>query len=114
MALAPARATLQAGNLPVELTSFVGRRQESGDLKRVMATARLITLTGPGGVGKTKLALRAARETLRQYRDGAWLVELAAVDDPARVTQAALAALGLQDRLPTPSIASLTGYLSDK
>ena len=70
MALAPTRTTLNAGNLPVELTSFVGRRQGLADLKRAMGSTRLLSLTGAGGVGKTKLALRAGRETTRQYPDG--------------------------------------------
>ena len=112
--MAPTRATLHAGNLPVELTSFVGRRQEVADLTRMLPTSRLLTLTGPGGVGKTKLALRAARETARMYPDGTWFVELAAVQDPALVTQAAFAALGLQDRAARPSMSRLTDYLAGK
>ena len=112
--MAPTRATLHSGNLPVELTSFVGRRQEVADLARMLPTSRLLTLTGPGGVGKTKLALRAARETARMYPDGTWFVELAAVQDPALVTQAAFAALGLQDRAARPSMSRLTDYLAGK
>ena len=112
--MAPTRATLHAGNLPVELTSFVGRRHEVADLTRMLPTSRLLTLTGPGGVGKTKLALRAARETARLYPDGTWFVELAAVQDPALVTQAAFAALGLQDRAARPSMSRLTDYLAGK
>ena len=112
--MAPTRATLHSGNLPVELTSFVGRRHEVADLTRMLPTSRLLTLTGPGGVGKTKLALRAARETARMYPDGTWFVELAAVQDPALVTQAAFAALGLQDRAARPSMSRLTDYLAGK
>ena len=74
-----------AGNLPVELTSFVGRRQGLADLKRALASTRLLTLTGAGGVGKTKLALRAGRESARQYPDGVWFVELAPIQDPELV-----------------------------
>lgn len=58
MALAPTRATLNSGNLPVELTSFAGRRQGLAELKRALASTRLLTLAGTGGVAKTKLALR--------------------------------------------------------
>jgi predicted ATPase len=112
--LAQPRSTAHAGNLPVELTSFVGRRHEVADLTRMLPNSRLLTLTGPGGVGKTKLALRAARETARMYPDGTWFVELAAVQDPALVTQAAFAALGLQDRGASMSMSRLTDYLAGK
>src|SRR5207253_10291743 len=107
MALAPARATPNAGNLPVELTSFVGRRQGLADLKRTLASARLLTLTGAGGVGKTRLALRAARESTRQYPDGVWFVELAAVQDPELVPQALFTALGLQHHSSNRAIATV-------
>jgi non-specific serine/threonine protein kinase len=58
------------GNLPVELTSFVGRRGELAEVKRLLTGSRLVTLTGIGGVGKTRLALRAAAELRRAFRDG--------------------------------------------
>ena len=64
------------GNVPLELTSFVGRRSELSELKRLQSASRLVTLTGIGGVGKTRLALRAATETRREFPDGVWLVEL--------------------------------------
>ena len=59
-------------NLPAEVTSFVGRRQELREFKRLLTTTRLLTLTGSGGVGKTKLALRAAADMSRGFRDGIW------------------------------------------
>src|SRR6476469_4248524 len=114
MALAPTRANLHAGNLPVELSSFVGRRQELADLKRALGSTRLLTLTGPGGVGKTKLALRAGRESARQYADGVWFVELAPIQDPALVPQAVFSALGLQDHSSSWAVSTLTDYLADK
>src|SRR5438105_695772 len=114
MALAPARATPNADNLPVELTSFVGRRQGLADLKRALASTRLLTLTGAGGVGKTKLALRAGRESTRQYRDGVWFVELAPVQDSELVAQAVFTALGLQDHSSSSAVATLAEYLVDK
>src|SRR3954464_4701977 len=83
-------------------------------LTRTLATSRLLTLTGPGGVGKTKLALRVARETARQYPQGVWFIELAPVQDPALVTQAAFEALGLQDRAASLSVSRLGEYLADK
>ncbi len=112
--MAPTRATLHAGNLPVELTSFVGRRQGLADLKRALVSTRLLTLTGAGGVGKTKLALRAGRESARQYPDGVWFVELAPIQDPELVPQAVFAALGLQDHSASWAVSTLSDYLADK
>jgi len=68
-------------NLPAELTSFIGRSRELGEVKRLLGTTRLLTLTGPGGVGKTRLALRAASQVERDYAGGVWLAELAALND---------------------------------
>ena len=85
--MAPTRATLHAGNLPVELTSFVGRRQGVADLKRDLAIEAAADAHGAGGVGKTKLALRAGTRERPQYPDGTWFVELAAMQDPELVTR---------------------------
>ena len=112
--MAPTRATPHAGNLPVELTSFVGRRQGLADLKRALFSTRLLTLTGAGGVGKTKLALRAGRESTRQYPDGVWFVELAPIQDPELVPQAVFAALGLQDHSSSWAVSTLSDYLAAK
>src|SRR3954452_22113550 len=79
-----------------------------------MGSARLLTLTGAGGVGKTKLALRAGRESLRQYPDGVWFVELAPVRDPELVPQAVFTALGLQDHSSNWATSTLSEYLADK
>jgi len=100
--------------LPVELTSFIGRRQELDDVRRTLTSARLLTLTGAGGVGKTKLALRSAREAARQYPHGIWFVELAPVQDPSLVVQSAFAALGLQDRSSRWSTSTLGEFVGDK
>jgi predicted ATPase/DNA-binding CsgD family transcriptional regulator len=100
--------------LPVELTSFVGRRQGLADLKRALASTRLLTLTGAGGVGKTKLALRAGRESTRQYPDGVWFVELAPIKEPELVVQAVFTALGLQDHSSSWAVSTLSDYLVDK
>ena len=110
----PPEPPCTAGNLPVELTSFVGRRQGLADLKRALASTRLLTLTGAGGVGKTKLALRAGRESARQYPDGVWFVELAPIQDPELVAQAVFTALGLQDHSSSWSVSTLGDYLADK
>ncbi len=72
MAAAPSRT--RPNNLPAELTSFVGRRRELGEVKRLLTTTRLVTLTGSGGAGKTRLALRTAAEVARAIPDGVWLV----------------------------------------
>ena len=101
-------------NLPAEVTSFVGRRQELREVKRLLTTTRLLTLTGSGGAGKTKLALRAATEMSRGFRDGAWLVLLDSVRDPLLVTQAVFSALGVQDLSSGVSLSSLADYLADK
>ena len=101
-------------NLPAEVTSFVGRRRELREVKRLLTTTRLLTLTGSGGVGKTKLALRAATEMSRGFRDGAWLVLLDSVRDPLLVTQAVFSALGAQDLSSDVSLSSLADYLADK
>src|SRR5215472_17407131 len=104
----------RAGNLPAELTSFVGRRRELAELKRVLSTTRLLTLTGAGGAGKTRLALRAAAELARGLPDGAWLVSLAPIDDPLLLTQAVFDALGLQDVSARWSLSALSDYLQGK
>ena len=101
-------------NLPAEVTSFVGRRQELREVKRLLSTARLLTLTGSGGVGKTKLALRAAAEMSRGFPDGAWLVLLASIGDPLLVTQAVFNALGVHDLSAGLSLSSLADYLAGK
>ena len=101
-------------NLPAEMTSFVGRRQELREVKRLLTTTRLLTLTGSGGAGKTKLALRAAADMSRGFPDGAWLVLLDSIRDPMLVTQAVFGALGVHDLSAGLSLSSLTDYLAGK
>jgi predicted ATPase len=81
-----------AGNLPVQLTSFVGRDEDVKAIEGLLAEHRMVTLTGVGGVGKTRLATHVAAELVDRFRDGAWLVELAGVDSP-RVVEAIAAVL---------------------
>jgi predicted ATPase/DNA-binding CsgD family transcriptional regulator len=102
------------GNLPAELTSFVGRRGELAEVRRLLAGSRLVTLTGVGGVGKTRLGLRAAAGLRRAFRDGVWLVQLDQVRDEALVAQAVAAALGLQDRAGYSPAAALAEYLAGR
>jgi predicted ATPase/DNA-binding SARP family transcriptional activator len=94
LAQAPAPAAA-AGNLPRQLTSFVGRERERAELAGLLERARLVTLTGPGGCGKTRLALEVAADANARLRDGAWFVDLAGLGDPALVAQAAALALGV-------------------
>jgi non-specific serine/threonine protein kinase len=102
------------GNLPAELTSFVGRRGELAEVRRLLTGSRLVTLTGVGGVGKTRLALRAAAGLRRAFRDGVWLVQLDQVRDEALVAQAVAGALGLQDRAGYAPAAMLAEYLAGR
>ncbi|HSM01197.1 MAG TPA: adenylate/guanylate cyclase domain-containing protein [Acidimicrobiia bacterium] len=83
-------------NLPIELSSFVGRRDELAAIAERLATARLVTLTGVGGAGKTRLALHSAAETFHRFPDGVWLVELASVVDRDGVAARVVETLGLQ------------------
>jgi predicted ATPase/DNA-binding SARP family transcriptional activator len=90
----PTTATAGAGNLRERLSSFVGRDAELDQLKETVRRSRLVTLVGPGGVGKTRLALEAAASLREEHHDGAWLVELASVAKPEGVTPAVAGALG--------------------
>ena len=102
------------GNLPVQLTSFVGRDDDIAGVATALTEARLVTLTGVGGVGKTRLALQVAAEVLSRYPDGVWLCELAATNDADLLAQLIVAALGVQPR-PGRSLAeSVCDYLSGK
>jgi len=112
--MAGAFVKTRPNNLPAELTSFVGRRKELTEVKRLLSSTRLLTLTGSGGAGKTRLALRAAAELARGFRDGVWLVSLGSIDDPQLVVQAAVNALGLQDISPGLSLSKLCRYLAGK
>lgn len=100
--------------LPVELTSFVGRKREFAEVKSLLGAARLVTLTGVGGVGKTRLALRVARDVQRAFRDGVHLVELAEVRDPALVPQVIAEVLDIRDEAAQSSIDVLARHLEGR
>src|SRR5215831_16495308 len=112
--MAPSGVGRRPRHLPVELTSFVGRRQELAEVKRLLGTSRLLTLTGPGGAGKTRLAIRAADDMARGFPDGVWFVDLAPIDDPLLTSQAIFGALGLQDRSSGWSLSTLAEYVADR
>lgn len=107
-------------NLPLQLTSFVGRKAEMAALRRHLVGAgtgsplRLLTLIGPGGTGKTRLALHAAAEHLAHFADGVWLVELAALADPVLLPQAVAAVLGVREESDRPLLTTLAAALSSR
>ena len=101
-------------NLPAQLTSFIGRKQELEDIKKLLHDAHLLTLTGPGGTGKTRLSLQAAGEVLDQYPNGVWFVELAPILDPLLVPRTTAIAIGLRDEPQRPVIDMLWDYLREK
>ena len=88
-----------ASNLRAQLTSFVGRDEEIAGIAASLAQSRLVTLVGPGGAGKTRLAVETASRTARRWPDGAWLIELAGVVDAVAVPYAMLAAMGIRDNV---------------
>jgi len=111
----PLRATRPAtGDLPERLTSFVGRSRELGELATLIAAGRLVTLTGPGGIGKSSLAVETARAARGSYRDGAWFVALAAVDDPSAVKATIARAIGLFDGPERSAADALLPYLGER
>ncbi len=112
------------GNLPAELSSFVGRRREVGQIKQLVATSRLVTLTGVGGTGKSRLALHTAGEIERGFPDGVWLIDLAEVrgsglsagegQDAELVGYVLMTALGAREDHPGPAVQQLSSYLASR
>jgi predicted ATPase/class 3 adenylate cyclase len=101
-----------ANNLPVQLTSFVGRESDVGDIRDLVDKNRLVTLTGAAGCGKTRLALQAAAELVHSFPDGAWFVDLAPLADPAVVPDAIARTLGLQQEEGKELMATVIDSLS--
>src|SRR5215475_8670830 len=104
----------QLSNLPIDVTSFVGRRRELSEARRLLGDARLLTLAGAGGVGKTRLALRLAAEVRRTFPDGVRLADLAPLQDSELVPQTVIAALGLPDHATRLPVDTLLEYLANK
>jgi DNA-binding SARP family transcriptional activator len=101
-------------NLPTPRTSFIGREREIVEVKRTLSMTRLLTLTGAGGSGKTRLALAVARDLIRTYPDGVWLVELAPLSEAELVPQEVAAALEVQERPGEPLTDTLAEALGEK
>jgi predicted ATPase/DNA-binding SARP family transcriptional activator len=123
LAAAPRAAPVPRSNLPAPVTSFVGRGPELEQAWKLLARSRLVTLTGAGGCGKTRLALEAARALLGSFPDGVWLTELEAVSDPGQVPASLAAAVGIRDGASLgvggepaarPLAGKLTDYLREK
>jgi predicted ATPase/class 3 adenylate cyclase len=108
----PALRTLDTPtNLPVQLTSFLGREREISEILRLLAEARLLTLTGSGGTGKTRLAIEVGRRALDRYPDGVWFVALGSIREPDLVASTIAQELGLADRGGRDPLARLTDHL---
>ena len=101
-------------NLPLQVTSFVGREQELVDIERLLSTGRMVTLVGVGGTGKTRLALHAAADVVERYANGAWLVELAPLTDAGLVVAEIGRALRVQPQPDQPPLEPLVDYLRSK
>ncbi len=101
-------------NLPIQLTSFIGREREISQVKGLLSTTRLLTLTGAGGAGKTRLASQVAAEALDDFPDGVWMVDLAPLADPALVPQAVAAALSAAEQPGRPLLSTLGDALRYK
>jgi predicted ATPase/class 3 adenylate cyclase/DNA-binding CsgD family transcriptional regulator len=101
-------------NLPVQLTSFVGREGDIADIRRLLTSTRLLTLTGAGGCGKTRLALQVAAELVEYYPDGVWLVELASLSEAPLVPQTVATILGVPEQPDRPLSETLAEYLRSK
>jgi len=112
----PPLKTLDArpNNLPVQLTSFIGREKEILDIKKLLSGTRLLTLTGPGGTGKTRLSLQAAAELIDDFNNGVWIVELAPLTDPLLISVTIAGALGISGQPGQESFETLLNYLKQK
>ena len=103
-----------ATRLPAQLTSFVGRDAELTQLRELLAQNRMLTLTGAGGVGKTRLAIQAAGQTAGEFGDGVWYVDLAPINDPALVPVTVARALGLPDQPGRSTMDTLLRFVRDR
>ncbi|MBK8780702.1 MAG: protein kinase, partial [Anaerolineales bacterium] len=101
-------------NLPTNLSKFIGREKEIAEVNGALSEYRLVTLTGSGGVGKTRLSLQVATELLDQFPNGTWFVELAPITDPDLIPQVILTAADMQTQQGRSALDSLTDFLREK
>ena len=111
---APRTHDAHRGNLPMPSTSLIGREQVLADLMELVRAHRLVTLTGVGGVGKTRLSLEVGTALIDEYPDGVWMVELASLTDPAAVPDAIATTMGVTHQAGTPVIQTLVDALSGR
>src|SRR5258706_4748213 len=111
---ATATAATPNHNLPHVLASFIGREKEIAELSQLLGNARLLTLTGAGGCGKTRLAIVLAKQQVHAYPDGAWLVELAAITEAALLPQAGATVPGIKERAGARLLDTLAEYLASR
>ena len=102
------------GNLPLQRTSFIGRTREVQELAALVKTERLMTLTGPGGVGKSRLALQVAADAAPEFTDGVWFVSLAALEEGALVAATLLEAFGIPERQGEPNADTLCAWANTR
>jgi len=110
----PLRSAALRTNLPTDVTTFIGREREVGQVRSLIGEHRLVTLVGVGGTGKTRLMLRVAEGLGEEYEDGRWLVELAPIHDPALIVPEIARALAIPDAPGQQALAVVTDYLRDK
>lgn len=112
----PTLASLDArpNNLPSQFSSFVGRARELDELREFLAEHRLVTIAGPGGMGKTRLALQLTAAIMERFRDGGWFVELTSISDPTLIAQTIAAELNLREVRSEPIVETLLHYLSGR
>jgi predicted ATPase/class 3 adenylate cyclase len=101
-------------NLPIQLTSFIGREKEITEVKQELSEHRLVTLIGSGGTGKTRLSLQAAAELLEKFDHGVWFVELAPITDPELILSTIMSTIGISEQPGIPSLDTLKEYLRAK
>ncbi|MGH2791336.1 MAG: NB-ARC domain-containing protein, partial [Actinomycetota bacterium] len=104
----------RSDNLPLQLTTFVGREKEIAEIKNLLSALRLVTLVGPGGSGKTRLAIEVGRLLLPEFEDGVHLVTLASLSDPSLVVSRIAQSVGLQESAGGAPFEGLSNFLSDK
>jgi predicted ATPase/class 3 adenylate cyclase len=112
----PALRSLESApnNLPLQATTFIGRKREIAAIKELLLTTRLLTLHGAGGIGKTRLALQVSASLVDAFPDGVWLVELAALADPRVVPLAVATVLGVKEEAGGPLVEALRAFVKDR